>query len=164
MMPSSSPKLRLEALDLGYTYSGETPTQALEGLNLNVGDNEFLAVLGPVGCGKTTLLRIFAGFLQPTKGLVRCDGASVDGPTRGARGAGQAGALPGEPAEIDRPPDTARGAGARLRLVRLSQVAEGLRNVSRQNAVPLFVQRRPHHGVLFCQPREVAKAVLEDLA
>ena len=80
MMPSSLPKLRLEAVDLGYTYSGETPTQALEGLNLNVSDNEFLAVLGPVGCGKTTLLRIFAGFLQPTKGSVRCDGSSVDGP------------------------------------------------------------------------------------
>ena len=81
MMLSGSPKLRLEAVDLGYTYSGETPTQALEGLNLNVSDNEFLALLGPVGCGKTTLLRIFAGFLQPTKGLVRCDGSSVDGPS-----------------------------------------------------------------------------------
>jgi ABC-type nitrate/sulfonate/bicarbonate transport system ATPase subunit len=70
----------LEAVDVSYTYSGPTPTRALEGLGLEVRDNEFLAILGPVGCGKTTLLRIFAGFLRPTSGSVRCGGASIDGP------------------------------------------------------------------------------------
>jgi NitT/TauT family transport system ATP-binding protein len=70
----------LEAVDVSYTYSGPTPTQALEELSLVVRDNEFLGVLGPVGCGKTTLLRIFAGFLCPTKGSVRCAGSSIDGP------------------------------------------------------------------------------------
>jgi ABC-type nitrate/sulfonate/bicarbonate transport system ATPase subunit len=72
----------LEAVDLGYTYSGPNPTHALEGLGLEVEEDEFLAVLGPVGCGKTTLLRIFAGFLRPTRGSVRCGGSSVDGPGR----------------------------------------------------------------------------------
>ncbi len=75
--PSPAP---LEAAGVSYTYSGPTPTHALEDLDLEVKDNEFLAVLGPVGCGKTTLLRIFAGFLRPTKGSVRCGGSSVDGP------------------------------------------------------------------------------------
>jgi ABC-type nitrate/sulfonate/bicarbonate transport system ATPase subunit len=70
----------LEAVDVAFTYPGATPTNALEGLTLEVQDNEFLALLGPVGCGKTTLLRIFAGFLKPTKGSVRCAGASIDGP------------------------------------------------------------------------------------
>ena len=70
----------LEAEDVGYTYPGPTPTPALDGLSLKVGDSEFLAVLGPVGCGKTTLLRIFAGFLRPTRGSVRWGGASVEGP------------------------------------------------------------------------------------
>jgi ABC-type nitrate/sulfonate/bicarbonate transport system ATPase subunit len=70
----------LEAKDVGYTYSGATSTHALEGLSLKVADGEFVAVLGPVGCGKTTLLRIFAGFLRPTKGSVRCAGAPIDGP------------------------------------------------------------------------------------
>ena len=78
MMANASPPL-LEAADVSYTYSGLTPTQALEGLSLTVKDNEFVAVLGPVGCGKTTLLRIFAGFLRPTQGVVRCDGSTVDG-------------------------------------------------------------------------------------
>src|SRR5262249_37405431 len=70
----------LEAVDVSYIYPGPTPTQALEDLSLEVKGNEFLAVLGPVGCGKTTLLRIFAGFLRPTKGSVRCGGVVVDGP------------------------------------------------------------------------------------
>ena len=70
----------LEAFDVGYTYSGATSTNALEGLSLKVDDGEFVAALGPVGCGKTTLLRIFAGFLRPTKGSVRCAGAPIDGP------------------------------------------------------------------------------------
>jgi len=70
----------LEAKDVGYTYSGATSTNALEGFNLEVADGEFVAVLGPVGCGKTTLLRIFAGFLRPTRGSVRCAGAPIEGP------------------------------------------------------------------------------------
>jgi NitT/TauT family transport system ATP-binding protein len=70
----------LQAKDVGYTYSGPTSTNALESFSLDVEDGEFVAVLGPVGCGKTTLLRIFAGFLRPTKGSVRCAGAPIDGP------------------------------------------------------------------------------------
>ena len=70
----------LQAKDVGYTYSGATSTNALEGFNLEVADGEFVAVLGPVGCGKTTLLRIFAGFLRPTRGSVRCAGAPIEGP------------------------------------------------------------------------------------
>ena len=70
----------LEAVGVGYSYPGPSPTRALDDLNLTVRENEFLAVLGPVGCGKTTLLRIFAGFLRPTAGAVRCAGASIDGP------------------------------------------------------------------------------------
>ncbi len=78
-MPRPSPAL-LEAVDVSYTYPGPTPTRALEDLSLEVSDNEFLAVLGPVGCGKTTLLRIFAGFLRPTSGSVQCGGLPIDGP------------------------------------------------------------------------------------
>jgi ABC-type nitrate/sulfonate/bicarbonate transport system ATPase subunit len=78
-MGSSRPPV-LEAVDVGFIYSGKTPTHALKDLSLEVQDNEFLAVLGPVGCGKTTLLRIFAGFLRPTTGSVRCGGGAVDGP------------------------------------------------------------------------------------
>lgn len=42
----------------------------LEGINLDVYDNEFLAVLGTSGSGKSTLLRCMAGLLKPTRGSV----------------------------------------------------------------------------------------------
>jgi len=79
-MTAGTPPPVLEAMDVSYGYSGPTPTQALDGLSLEIKDSEFVALLGPVGCGKTTLLRIFAGFLRPAKGWVRCGGASIDGP------------------------------------------------------------------------------------
>jgi len=70
----------LEAVDVSYTYPGPTPTKALDGLSLEVKDHEFVALLGPVGCGKTTLLRIFAGFFQPAAGTVRCGGSPIGSP------------------------------------------------------------------------------------
>lgn len=73
------PRLRVE--DLAYTYEGRRLTRALDGVTLDVFDNEFLAVVGPVGCGKTTFVRIVAGFLTPTRGTVLCEGAPVGGPS-----------------------------------------------------------------------------------
>jgi putative spermidine/putrescine transport system ATP-binding protein len=39
---------------------------AVENLDLEIADGEFVALLGPSGCGKTTTLRLIAGFLNPT--------------------------------------------------------------------------------------------------
>lgn len=73
-------KVRLHVEDVSYRYPGGTRTLALEGLTLDVHDNEFLAIVGPVGCGKTTFLRVVAGFLEPTRGAVLCDDAAVRAP------------------------------------------------------------------------------------
>ena len=59
---------------------GHAPTKALEPTNLEVGDNDFVAILGPSGCGKSTLLRIVAGLDRPTSGRVVLDGREVTGP------------------------------------------------------------------------------------
>jgi NitT/TauT family transport system ATP-binding protein len=75
-----SDRARLALENVGFIYAGRTTTRALEGLTLQVADNEFLAVVGPVGCGKTTLLRLIAGFLRPSEGRVLVDGAPVAGP------------------------------------------------------------------------------------
>jgi NitT/TauT family transport system ATP-binding protein len=58
---------------------------ALDGIDLEIGDDEFLTVLGPSGCGKTTLLNIVAGFEEATGGEVRVDGEAIrkPGPDRG---------------------------------------------------------------------------------
>ena len=58
---------------------------ALDGVDLEIGDDEFLTILGPSGCGKTTLLNIIAGFDQETGGDVHLDGEAIlkPGPDRG---------------------------------------------------------------------------------
>jgi NitT/TauT family transport system ATP-binding protein len=45
-------------------------TLALNGLDLEVREGEFLSLLGPSGCGKSTALRIIAGLSEPTRGAV----------------------------------------------------------------------------------------------
>jgi NitT/TauT family transport system ATP-binding protein len=48
---------------------------ALDHLDLDVRDGEFLSLLGPSGCGKSTALRIIAGLSEPTRGSVTWAGA-----------------------------------------------------------------------------------------
>jgi NitT/TauT family transport system ATP-binding protein len=43
---------------------------ALQGVDLSVGDREFVCIVGPSGCGKTTLLKIIAGLIPPTTGMI----------------------------------------------------------------------------------------------
>lgn len=50
---------------------------AVAGLDLQLGDSEFFALLGPSGCGKTTTLRMVGGFELPTTGQVILNGKDV---------------------------------------------------------------------------------------
>ncbi|NDB99591.1 MAG: ABC transporter ATP-binding protein, partial [Betaproteobacteria bacterium] len=52
-------------------------TAAVQGLNLDVGNGEFFALLGPSGAGKTTTLRLVAGLETPDRGQVFIDGQDV---------------------------------------------------------------------------------------
>jgi spermidine/putrescine ABC transporter ATP-binding subunit len=76
-------RIRFEGVSRTY---GDTI--ALDGLDLNVGEGEFLALLGPSGCGKTTALRLVAGFLQPTAGRILVDELDVSGLPPHKRNAG----------------------------------------------------------------------------
>jgi NitT/TauT family transport system ATP-binding protein len=60
------------------TDRGETV--ALKGVDLDIGDNEFVALVGTSGCGKSTLLSIAAGLETQSEGTVRMDGADIGGP------------------------------------------------------------------------------------
>ena len=48
----------------------EVETVALNHVNLEVKEGEFVAIMGPSGCGKTTTLRMIAGFERPTEGSI----------------------------------------------------------------------------------------------
>jgi spermidine/putrescine transport system ATP-binding protein len=73
----------MDATDAVVALSGVTKRfdelVAVDRLDLDVRNGEFLALLGPSGCGKTTTLRMVAGFEQPTEGEISIDGAPVVG-------------------------------------------------------------------------------------
>ncbi|MBA2720381.1 MAG: ABC transporter ATP-binding protein [Chloroflexi bacterium] len=56
------------------------PAIALDGLSLDVGGGEIVALIGPNGCGKSTFLRVAAGLLRPERGRVTLDGVGVTAP------------------------------------------------------------------------------------
>ncbi|MGI9824677.1 ABC transporter ATP-binding protein [Agromyces sp. Marseille-Q5079] len=69
---TTAPLLRVEGVRAVY---GDTV--ALHDVSLDIGDNEFFALLGPSGCGKTTLLRSIAGFETPAAGRIEVDGQDL---------------------------------------------------------------------------------------
>lgn len=54
-------------------------TLALQDMNLEVGDHEFISFLGPSGCGKSTALRLIAGLTRPSSGELAWHQQSDDG-------------------------------------------------------------------------------------
>jgi NitT/TauT family transport system ATP-binding protein len=66
---------------------------AVDRATLNVGDGEFVAIVGPTGCGKSTLLNIAAGLLSPANGSVDIFGSPLAGLNRQAGYLFQADAL-----------------------------------------------------------------------
>ncbi len=69
--------------NVSKTFSGQAQVRALDGIDLAVGEGEFVALLGPSGCGKSTLLNLLAGFEKTTEGSLLFDGKTVTrrGPT-----------------------------------------------------------------------------------
>ncbi len=61
---------------------------AVEGLDLQVAEGEFLCFLGPSGCGKTTTLRMIAGLEAPTSGEIHLRGKRITGLPPQARNVG----------------------------------------------------------------------------
>jgi spermidine/putrescine ABC transporter ATP-binding subunit len=65
-------RVRLEGVEKRYGA-----TVAVENLDLEICEGEFLTLLGPSGCGKTTTLRMIAGFIEPTRGRLLIDDDDV---------------------------------------------------------------------------------------
>jgi NitT/TauT family transport system ATP-binding protein len=55
---------------------------AVEDINLQVKQGEFIAIVGPSGCGKSTFMKLTTGLRMPSKGRIWVDGAPVTGPLK----------------------------------------------------------------------------------
>jgi NitT/TauT family transport system ATP-binding protein len=63
--------------------SGDQPDYtAIANVSLTVADGEFLSVVGPTGCGKSTILNMIAGLLTPSEGSVSIFGEALQGLNR----------------------------------------------------------------------------------
>lgn len=68
----------LETRDLKKYYgAGDTLVKALDGVDLQVENGEFVAIVGTSGSGKSTLLHILGGLDRPTGGSVLVDGKDI---------------------------------------------------------------------------------------
>ncbi|MEU8331129.1 ABC transporter ATP-binding protein [Micromonospora sp. NPDC048839] len=69
--------------DVSRTFKSRTGTvKALQNINLDIRDGEFMAVIGRSGCGKSTLLRLVAGLIPQSAGDIRIGGEPVTRPRR----------------------------------------------------------------------------------
>jgi iron(III) transport system ATP-binding protein len=57
--------------------------RAVQNINLDIIENDFIVLLGPSGCGKTTTLRCVAGLERPNGGSIEIAGTLVDSPDKG---------------------------------------------------------------------------------
>ena len=65
--------------NLTYVYNPNTPfeTKALNGINLNINEGEFIGLIGHTGSGKSTLIQHLNGLAKPTSGKIIVDGVDI---------------------------------------------------------------------------------------
>ena len=78
----SSPLISVRALSKSFSGPDGRPVPVLDGITLDVGEGEFVALLGRSGSGKSTLLRCIAGLIAPSDGEVLFRGKLLTGCNR----------------------------------------------------------------------------------
>jgi putative ABC transport system ATP-binding protein len=73
-----SPLISLTNVTKSYKLGEDVEIQALRGVNLQIKEGEFVAIIGPSGSGKSTLMHIMGILDQPTSGVVALEGKDVE--------------------------------------------------------------------------------------
>lgn len=71
--------ISIKGVSKNFKKNGRDIT-VVDDCNLDIGENEFLVIVGPTGSGKSTLLKMIAGFEAPTTGEIRVGGEIIKGP------------------------------------------------------------------------------------
>ena len=72
---------KIEIKNVNFEYEGKKNNfPALNNINININEGEFICLLGNSGCGKSTLLSILAGLNKPSSGKVLVDEKEILGP------------------------------------------------------------------------------------
>lgn len=72
--------LTVDKVSMAFPSRGNGQFLALDGISLDVAQNEFVTLIGHSGCGKSTLLNLIGGLLKPTSGQIQCEQKLVTGP------------------------------------------------------------------------------------
>ena len=70
----------VELKDVDFSYSASKPL--IDGLNLSAKPGQRIAIVGPTGCGKTTIINLLMRFYDPKKGSISVDGTDIREVTR----------------------------------------------------------------------------------
>jgi len=76
---AKAPAVALDGVAIAYGGAGAPVYEAVAPTHLSVGENEFVAIVGPTGCGKSTLLNAAAGLIRPAAGTVSVFGQPLAG-------------------------------------------------------------------------------------
>ena len=70
--------MNIKVKELSKIYgSGESRIVALDRVNMEIGANDFISIMGPSGSGKSTLLHLLSGLDKPTSGSLTYDGKEI---------------------------------------------------------------------------------------
>ena len=82
---TEQPVLAAKGLSVSFPGAGGRTTRAVDGVDLDLGRGEIVALVGESGCGKTTLARTLVGLEPPSAGEVVVNGTPLDRSRRGLR-------------------------------------------------------------------------------